>query len=153
LHIIMADLDAWLFCLRLLGARYAFEAQLVSEVVRMGPLTRLPSAPAFLPGVFTHRGEVVPVLDVQQLMGQGAVAMTPNTRAAITQCGEWKVAVVAEAIEGLVCVPTAHLDPAPGSAKGVAEFLANVARDPKGEIAVLDLNRLVEVARARSVPA
>ena len=55
--------EDWFFCLRLLGGRYAFEAALVSEVVRLGPLTRLPAAPPFLTGVFTHRGEVLPVLD------------------------------------------------------------------------------------------
>jgi hypothetical protein len=35
----------------------------------------------------------------------------------------------------------------------VAEFLTAVARDEKGVVAVLDLPRLVEAARARSVPA
>src|SRR5512147_2832986 len=86
--------DAWFFCLRMMGGRYAFEAPLVTEVVRLGPLTRLPAAPAFLPGVFTHRGEVLPVLDVVQLVGQGAVTIRPGTRAAIVHCGPWRVAVV-----------------------------------------------------------
>src|SRR6266540_3125942 len=73
--------DAWFFCLRLIGGRYAFEAPLVTEVVRLGPLTRLPAAPSFLPGVFTHRGEVLPVLDVGQLVGQSAVpARAPARR-------------------------------------------------------------------------
>ena len=70
-----AGQEAWFFCLRLLGGRYAFEAPLVTEVVRLGPLTRLPAAPSFLPGVFTHRGEVLPVLDIGQLVGQGAIAI------------------------------------------------------------------------------
>src|SRR5512140_2520859 len=78
---------AWFFCLRILGGRYAFEAPLVMEVVRIGPLTRLPAAPAFLPGVFTHRGEVLPVLDIGQLVGQGAQPLRPSTRAAIVHCG------------------------------------------------------------------
>ncbi|HEY6106658.1 MAG TPA: chemotaxis protein CheW, partial [Anaeromyxobacteraceae bacterium] len=56
--------EARLFGIRLLGGRYAFEASLVREVVRLGPLTRLPAAPSFLPGVFTHRGEVLAVLDL-----------------------------------------------------------------------------------------
>ena len=38
--------EAWFFGLRLLGGRYAFEAPLVTEVVRVGPLTRLPAAPS-----------------------------------------------------------------------------------------------------------
>src|SRR5512147_2233226 len=81
--------EAWLFGIRMLGGRYAFEAPLVTEVVRLGPLTRLPSAPGFLPGVFTHRGEVLPVLDVAQLVGEGPVAIRPSTRAAIVHTGPY----------------------------------------------------------------
>ncbi len=145
--------EAWYFCLKLLGGRYAFDAPLVTEVVRLGPLTRLPAAPPFLPGVFTHRGEVLAVLDINQLMGQHAVPIRSNTRAAIVHCGQWKVAVIAEAVEGLVPIATRTLQPPPAENAGVAEFLSSVGSDAKGTIAILDLPRVVEAARARSVPA
>jgi purine-binding chemotaxis protein CheW len=145
--------EEWFFCLRLLGGRYAFEAALVTEVVRLGPLTRLPAAPSFLPGVFTHRGEVLPVLDIGQLVGLGGVPVRASTRAAIVHCGPWKVAVVSEAVEGLVAIPRRALEPPPAESAGVAEFLSGVAQDRKGAVAILDLRRLVEAARARAVPA
>ena len=144
--------EAWFFCLRLLGGRYAFEAPLVTEVVRVGPLTRLPAAPSFLPGVFTHRGEVLPVLDIGQLVGQAAVPIRASTRAALVHCGPWKVAVVSEAVEGLVAVPRRAIEPPPAESSSVAEFMTAVARDAEGAIAVLDLPRLVEAARNRAVP-
>ena len=145
--------EAWLFGIRLLGGRYAFEAPLVTEVVRLGPLTRLPAAPNFLPGVFTHRGEVLAVLDLGQLLGQGAVTIRPSTRAAIIWCDPWKVAVVAEEVEGLIAVERRHLEAPPAEGGGVSEFVSAVGRDQQGTVAVLDLPRLVQAARARSVPA
>ena len=145
--------EAWFFCLRVLGGRYAFEAPLVTEVVRVGPLTRLPAAPSFLPGVFTHRGEVLPVLDIGQLVGQSAVPIRASTRAALVHCGPWKVAVVSESVEGLVALPRRSLEPPPAESSGVAEFLSAVGRDAHGAVAILDLPRLVETARARAVPA
>jgi purine-binding chemotaxis protein CheW len=145
--------EEWYFCLRLLGGRFAFEAALVTEVVRLGPLTRLPAAPAFLPGVFTHRGEVLPVLDIGQLVGQGGVPVRASTRAAIVHCGPWKVAVVSEAVEGLVAIPRRALEPPPAESAGVAEFLSGVAQDRQGAVAILDLRRMVEAARARAVPS
>ncbi|HYG66917.1 MAG TPA: chemotaxis protein CheW [Anaeromyxobacteraceae bacterium] len=145
--------DAWFFCLRILGGRYAFDAPLVTEVVRVGPLTRLPAAPSFLPGVFTHRGEVVPVLDIAQLVGHPSVPIRTSTRAAIVHCGPWKVAVVSEAVEGLVALPGRRLEPPPAESAGMAEFLSGIGRDGAGTIAILDLPRLVETARARAVPA
>jgi purine-binding chemotaxis protein CheW len=145
--------DAWFFCLRVLGGRYAFEAPLVTEVVRVGPLTRLPAAPPFLPGVFTHRGEVLPVLDIGQLVGHAAIPIRPSTRAALVHCGPWKVAVVSDLVEGLVAIPRRNLEPPPAESSGVAEFLSAVGRDAHGTVAILDLPRLVESARARAVPA
>jgi purine-binding chemotaxis protein CheW len=145
--------DAWFFCLRILGGRYAFEAPLVTEVVRLGPLTRLPAAPSFLPGVFTHRGEVLPVLDIGQLVGQSPLPIRHSTRAAIVHCGPWKVAVVSESVEGLVAIPRRSIEPPPAESSGVAEFMSAVARDQEGSIAILDLPRLVETARSRAVPS
>jgi purine-binding chemotaxis protein CheW len=145
--------EAWFFCLRVLGGRYAFEAPLVVEVVRIGPLTRLPAAPAFLPGVFTHRGEVLPVLDIGQLVGHPAVPIRASTRAAVVHCGPWKVAVMSESIEGLVAIPRRSLEAPPAESTGVAEFLSAIGRDRQGVVAILDLPRLVDTARARAVPA
>jgi len=147
------EADAWFFCLRLFGGRYAFEAPLVTEVVRLGPLTRLPAAPSFLPGVFTHRGEVLPVLDVGQLVGQASVQIRSSTRAALVHCGPWKVAVVSESVEGLLPIPRDSLEPPPAESSGIAEFLSAVGRDRHGTVAIIDLPRLVETARARAVPA
>lgn len=145
--------ETWLFCLRILGGRYAFEADLVTEVVRVGRLTRLPAAPSFLPGVFTHRGEVLALLDPNQLLGQTAMAHSDNARCAIVHCGQWKVALRAEAVEGLVAIPTKSLQPPPASVSAAAEFLKAVGEDARGTIGVLDLPRIVDVARARSVNA
>jgi purine-binding chemotaxis protein CheW len=145
--------EAWYFCFRLLGGRVAFEAALVTEVVRLGPLTRLPAAPAFLRGVFTHRGEVLPVLDIGQLVGHTAIPIRASTRAALVHCGAWRVAVVSEAVEGLVAIPRSALGPPPAESSGMAEFLSGVAEDRDGAVAILDLPRLVESARARAVPA
>jgi len=145
--------EAWYFCLRLLGGRYAFEASLVTEVIRLGPLTRLPAAPAFLPGVFTHRGEVLAVLDVGPLVGRGATPLRASTRAALVHCGEWKVAVVTDGVEGLVALPARSIEAPPAESAGMAEFLSGVGRDRQGTVAILDLPRMVEAARSRAVPA
>ena len=144
--------EAWYFCLRLLGGRYAFEAPLVTEVVRLGPITRLPAAPAFLTGVFPHRGEILPVLDVGPLVGRGTTPIRPSTRAALVRCGEWTVAVVTDGVEGLVALPTRSIEPPPAESAGVAEFLTGVGRDRHGAVAILDLPRMVEAARRRALP-
>lgn len=146
------DPCARLFGVRIAGGRYAFAARLVTEVVRMGPLTRLPGAPSFLPGVFAHRGEVIPVLDVAQLAGFGATPIGSSARAAIVRSDRWVVAVLSEAVDGLLELGGEQLEPPLADGGGMAAFLSGVGRDPQGPIAVIDLPRLIETARLRSVP-
>jgi len=140
--------EQWLFSVRVGASRYAFDAGLVSEVVRVGPLTRLPAAPAFLPGVFAHRGEILAVLDLARLLGPRPVAMGASTRAAVVRAGPWHLALVADAVEGLSAV--SGLEPPPADGAVAAPWLTAVAQDAAGPLAVLDLPSLVASARARS---
>ncbi|MEE8301427.1 MAG: chemotaxis protein CheW [Candidatus Tectomicrobia bacterium] len=48
--------------------RYALESSQIVEVVPLVELIQVPKAPAYLAGVFTYRGTLVPVLDLGQLM-------------------------------------------------------------------------------------
>jgi purine-binding chemotaxis protein CheW len=96
---------------------------------------------------------VLPVLDIGQLVGHAAVPIRAGTRAALVHCGPWKVAVVSDSVEGLVAIPRRSLEPPPAESSGVAEFLSAVGRDRHGAVAILDLPRLVETARARALPA
>ncbi|WP_373049565.1 chemotaxis protein CheW [Vulgatibacter sp.] len=145
--------DPWYFCVRLLGARYAFAASLATEVVRLGPMTRLPGAPSFLCGVFQHRGEVLPVFDVAQLLGERPTPLASGGRVALVQSGPYRLALVAEAVEGLVQIADAQLEPAPQGSGGLLEFVERVGADAKGPVALLDLERLIESARERSAAA
>jgi purine-binding chemotaxis protein CheW len=147
-----AAADAWYFAVRLGDGRYAFAAPLVTEVVRLGPLTRLPAAPSFLPGVVTHRGEILPVLDLGDLLLRRPCDPRPGARAALVQAGPWRVAVVPDGIEGLVPLRARNLGPPP-EGHGASEFLEAVAVHDAGDVGIVDLPRLVAAARARSVAA
>lgn len=53
---------------------YAVAMDAVREVVRAPPLTRLPTAPALVLGLFNLRGEIVPLLDTPAVMGLAPIA-------------------------------------------------------------------------------
>lgn len=142
--------DPWFFCIGLLGERYAFEARCALEVIRLGPLTRLPSSPAFLPGVLNHRGEILAVLDVGILLCDRPTALSAGSRAAVVQSGPYRLALIADAVEGLVQIPEAELGPPPAGGTAQAEFVSRVGRDAKGTVVIFDLDRLIDSARAKS---
>ncbi|HEY6178827.1 MAG TPA: chemotaxis protein CheW, partial [Kofleriaceae bacterium] len=54
------------------GARYAVELRWVREVVSLGFVTNVPTAPVALGGVCNLHGAILPVLDVGALLGGAA---------------------------------------------------------------------------------
>lgn len=143
--------EAWLFCVRAGAGRYGFDAALVSEVVRLGPLTRLPGAPAALPGVFVHRGEVLAVLDLCRALGLPAAVQGLGARVAVLHVGAWRLALLADAVLGLARVPASDREPPPAEGGPAARWLQAVGRTAEGTLAVLDLAALVGAVRERSL--
>ncbi len=146
------EVDIELFCVEIDGDRFAVEASLVHEVVRLPPLTPLPGMPPFLLGVCAHRGEVLPVIDLARLLGRGESKIHGRSRMAIARVDGMAVALLTDSVEGLTKLPASLIEPAPvGAAQSGAEFLAGVSSDPMGTFSVLDLHRLIASARSRAV--
>lgn len=118
---------------------YAVPADTASEVVNAPALTRVPGAPAHLLGVFAHRGEVLPVVDLSRLVGQPldegfkrvVLVRTPRGSAALTASRVLGVFTLEGSFERLGEV-------------GVQQHLRGPARAPAGEVAIIDTQTFIE---------
>jgi purine-binding chemotaxis protein CheW len=78
---------------------YGVPSELASEVVNLPTLTRVPGSPPHVLGVFAHRGEVLPVIDLVHLAGGGAD--TEWTRAVVVRAPAGVVALAATQVWGV----------------------------------------------------
>lgn len=62
------------------GARYGLEAGEVAEVLALRRLQPIAQAPAWVAGIFSHRGTLVPVLDLGMLLAGRPAAVRTSTR-------------------------------------------------------------------------
>src|SRR5690349_2421457 len=53
----------------LAGETYALETRFVHEVCRLGSFVQVPGASRAFLGVTVHRGEVLPIVDLRELLG------------------------------------------------------------------------------------
>jgi purine-binding chemotaxis protein CheW len=118
---------------------YAVPSDTAAEVVNLPALTRVPGAPAHLLGVFAHRGEVLPVVDVARLLGRGAEEAF--RRAVLVRAPRGAVALTASKVLGVSALE-GSLEPL-GDA-GVLQHLRGPARAPAGEVAVIDTAAFVD---------
>jgi purine-binding chemotaxis protein CheW len=118
---------------------YGVPADTASEVVNVPALTRVPGAPAHLLGVFAHRGEVLPVVDLSRLTGKpleesarrAVVVRTPRGAVALTATKVLGVSQLAGSFDRL-------------GETGVHQHLRGPAHAEQGEVAVIDTQTFVE---------
>ncbi len=111
---------------------FGVPADQAQEVVTLTTLTRVPGAPAHLLGVFAHRGEVIPVIDLGQLIG----ASSGNSRRAVLMRGaKGTLAFTATRVNG-VSTLQGQFDRLGDT--GVRAHLRGPARGTMGEVAVID---------------
>ncbi len=122
------------------GARlYAVPADTASEVVTVPALTLVPGAPPHVLGVFAHRGEVLPVVDLPRLVEQRADAEA--RRAVLLRTPQGSVALTVTKVLGVMPLIGAF---EPLGNQGVRQHLRGPARAPEGEVAVIDTRSFVD---------
>lgn len=127
-HLVFACGQSW----------FAVPAETAAEVVSFPELTRVPGAPTHLLGVFAHRGEVIPVVDLAILVGTTGEA---TQRAVLLRLPKGSLALTANKVAGVSPV-TGKMDPLGSS--GVRMHLKGPARSAKSEVAVIDPEGLFE---------
>lgn len=119
------------------GTRYGLEAGEVAEVLALRRLRPIAQAPAWVAGIFSHRGNLVPVLDLGALMASQPAALRTSTRIVLVhyRCGGAAVAqllglIVEQASETLRCAPGEFRDY--GLDNQGAPYLGPVYQGPQG---------------------
>ncbi len=118
------------------GERYAVTIGEVEQVLEADGVSALPGAPVHVLGAMMARAQIIPVLDLRQLLGAPRGGMSDLTRVVVVTTPDGTtVGLAAEEVEGRIDLVTAELS-GPGS--GPFHF---IGRD---RLAVLDLVRLGE---------
>ena len=93
---------------RLAKRVYALPAETVAEVIRIPAMARVPQAPTALIGLANLRGAVLPIVSLRVMLGI-EVEQSAAARAIVLDGGA-PVAVVVDAIDGLVTVDAERLE-------------------------------------------
>jgi len=137
--------------LRTNGEHYALAADVVSEVIALPPVARVPQAPRGLLGLANLRGAVLPVASLRGLIGAPETADASGERRAIVLDHGAPVALVVDAVEGLVTVDAEQIktDPAALAARQgerlKGAFTATSAAGAEA-VKILDVGALIDAA-------
>lgn len=115
------------------GERFAVDVANVHEVIDPLPLTIVPNADPFAPGLINARGAVVPVLDLQHRLGMSRGDNTSETRFVVLETNidedQTKFAMIADSVHEVIEVEEAQIQPAPElGMRWRPEFIRGIAQ-------------------------
>ncbi|MFB3902229.1 MAG: chemotaxis protein CheW [Acidobacteriota bacterium] len=129
------------------AGRFGIEASAIVEVIPLVSLKKVPHAPDCVSGVFNYRGQVVPVIDVNALLGERPARSLLSTRIILVRLPEAEgqerlLGILAErATETLSCRKE-ELQP-PGLSVEGAKYLGEILPHPAGLVQRVTVDNLL----------
>jgi len=140
-----------LVCFELRAQELALPIADVRETLPVPPITRVFLVPACLAGVFSLRGDIVPVIDLGILLGLPATVAGDDSKIVVIDHAAGVAGVVVDRLRELRTVEAA-LDPPPVNLPAeVAGLLAGVIATPTGSVRVLDARAVLTVDPLRAL--
>ena len=132
----------------LLGqAAFGVDTAQIQEVVRVGNLTPVHHAPAYVVGIRNLRGRIVTVIDLRTRLELGRVAVGPESRILIVEGQGEPIGLLVDQVADTIEVNPADIQPAPPNVNGVqGRHLRGVCRNGSRLVALLDLAAVLQTA-------
>lgn len=128
---------------RLSGETYALPVERIREIQKPGVITEVPRAPARVLGVFSLRGEIVPVIDPRVRLGLDRQAPGRSARLVVLDPGDGPCGLWVDEVLGVVFLGSADIEPLPGGLAADPELITGIARPGGKLVALLDLDVLL----------
>ena len=140
-----------LVCFDVRGQELALPIADVRETLPIQPITRVVLTPPCLAGVFSLRGDIVPVIDLAVLLGLARTQVRDDSRIVILKNAGEPAGLVVDRLRDLRTLEGA-LEPPPGNlAPAVAQLLLGVAATPTGTVRVLDARAIIAAEPLRAI--
>jgi purine-binding chemotaxis protein CheW len=127
------------------GARFALDAGRVRESLWLPELAPVEEAPPWVVGLFSLRGEIVPVADLRLRFGHPARPYRTSDQVVVVETERQTMGVIVSAVVEVIDLSIAKVQPPPrydDAARGASHLVSGEARVGEGLVTLLDLSRL-----------
>lgn len=124
---------------------YALDIARISEIIKVRELTEVPRCPAFVLGVISLRGVIVPVYDLCQRLKLGRADVQAGSRIIVCKEDDLTVGFLVDSINQVVTLAESELEPPPGILTGLdRDMVAAVGRCEGRMLILLNLQSVLD---------
>jgi purine-binding chemotaxis protein CheW len=145
--------DSYILC-ELAGTTYALRSDDIEQLEMVGQLTPVPNAPAFVDGVASVRGRVIPAISLRARFGFERRPHDIRSRLIVVRAEHRSVGLIVDTAREFAAIPDSAIQPAP---EGIVElstrYLRGVAHLGERVVLILDVAELLRITDALAAPA
>lgn len=125
---------------RLGDEEYALDILRIREIIKLRPITEVPRAPSWIPGIISVRGQVIPVIDLRMRLRLPARPLTKSARILIVTRLDEIYGLIVDAVRQVVRMRDEDVEPPPPMLGGPeSELISGIGR-PRGDRMLILLN-------------
>ncbi len=134
-------------CAFFVGAEeYAIDLLRVEEILQLQRVIPVPNAPAFVEGVVTLRGGVVPVVDLRKRLAAGPPNGKLKPKLMVCWVGRRRVALLVDGVSEVVWIRRSEIKPSPPlAAPGASPYVVGVWGEGAQTKLLLNVKALLQV--------
>jgi purine-binding chemotaxis protein CheW len=120
---------------RLGDEEYALDILRIREIIKLRPITEVPRAPAYILGIISVRGQVIPVIDLRVRLRLPVRPFGKTARVLIVTRGEEIYGLMVDAVRQVVRMRDEDVEPPPpmiGGGEAEFAFISGIGR-PRGD--------------------
>ncbi|MBQ2450242.1 MAG: chemotaxis protein CheW [Lachnospiraceae bacterium] len=124
--------------------QYGIDINLISNIVRMQKITRVPKVTPYIRGVINLRGEVIPVISLRLKMGLSDDEITKKTRIIILTLEQHdSIGVLVDEVKEVVTLDEEHVEKVSYDKDDKSKFLSGVGKYDDKLISLLEIHSVL----------
>lgn len=125
--------------------QFGIEIANVEGIVKMQEITPVPYAPAYVKGITSLRGSVLPVIDLATRFGMQQSEESKESRIVIVFLGGKKTGMIVSAVSEVLTIEESIIEPPPPMVSTInSEFMNGIAKINEKLVILLELEQILK---------
>ncbi len=126
---------------------FGVDINIVREINRMLPITKVPNTQDFIEGVVNLRGRIIPVIDLRVKLGLMKLEHGKNTRIVVVELKQQTIGFIVDEVNEVLRIPKSITEIPPELVGGVNnEFITAIGKLEDRLLILLDLEKIFSIA-------
>jgi purine-binding chemotaxis protein CheW len=133
-------------CFKVYDEVYSVDIMDIKELITPREVTEVPRAPAFVSGIISLRGVIIPIIDMRKRLGFARETVTRCERIIVVRHGESFSGLLVDKIIQVVRIAIDDIETVSTQLEGIdRDFVTGIGRADGRMVIILNLNKIIDI--------